>query len=47
MNFNFIAIPKKGGELNVCANFMFHFSGSKIVEAWEVLDMAEWNNAVL
>lgn len=47
VNFNFIASPKKGGTLSTCANFMFEFSGSKITRAWEVLDMAEWNSAVL
>lgn len=47
VNFKFIATPKKGGTLNTCANFMFELSGEKIIKAWEVLDMAEWNNAVL
>ena len=47
VNFKFIATPKKGGTLNTCANFMFEFSGKKIVKVWEVLDMAEWNSSVL
>ena len=47
VHFNFLAKPKKGGELDTCANFMFLIESSKITKVWEVLDMDEWKNSVL
>jgi ketosteroid isomerase-like protein len=47
VHFNFLAKPKKGGELNTCANFMFSIESSKIIKVWEVLDLDEWKNSVL
>ena len=47
VHFNFLATPKKGGELNTCANFMFKMENSKIIKVWEVLDLDEWKTAVL
>ncbi len=46
-HFNFRATPKIGGELCTCANWMFRLAEGRIEEVWEVLDVAEWNNAVL
>ena len=47
VHFNFHATPRKGGKLCTCANWMFKLRHEKIVEVWEVLDIAQWNNAVL
>lgn len=47
IHFNFHATPRMGGKLCTCANWMFELRRGKIAEVWEVLDIAEWNNAVL
>ena len=47
IHFNFHAKPKIGGELCACANWLFQLRDENITEVWEVLDMAEWNHAVL
>ena len=47
IHFNFHATPKIGGKLCTCSNWMFQLKDGKIVEVWEVLDVAEWKNAVL
>ena len=47
IHFNFHAKPKIGGKLCTCANWLFQLSDDKITEVWEVLDVAEWNHAVL
>ena len=47
LHFNFHAKPRIGGTLCTCANWIFELNNKKIVQVWEVLDMAEWNNAVL
>jgi len=47
VHFNFHATPLIGSTLCTCANWMFQFSENNIVAVWEVLDVAEWNNAVL
>ena len=46
-HFNFIARPKKGGTLNVGANWVFELSDRQITAVWEILDVAQWNSAVL
>lgn len=47
IHFNFHARPRIGGTLCTCANWLFQISDKKITEVWEVLDIAEWNHAVL
>ena len=47
LHFNFHAKPKIGGSLCTCANWMFELNSGKIIAVWEVLDVAEWSNAVL
>jgi len=47
LHFNFHATPKIGGKLTTCSNWMFRLGCGEIVEVWEVLDVAAWNNAVL
>ena len=47
IHFNFVAKPRIGGRLCTCANWLFQLSDDRITDVWEVLDMAEWNNAVL
>ena len=47
IHFNFHAKPKIGGKLCTCANWLFQLNDKKITEVWEVLDVAEWNHAVL
>ncbi len=47
LHFNFHAKPQIGGDLCTCANWLFELKETRIIAVWEILDLAEWNSAVL